>query len=378
MHLIVVKLAAIGDLSISIHSLSLIDLSAVKILDIITDNELVPLACHLVEHWALGRTPSTNHQNSTHNDPRPLVRVHGVHARALFNKQGRFNQVKAFFKLRGLIGDLKHAQTDTETLKTLVLVMHRDQRYRLLGADGILGHSTPQNEYDAQRTFLLEYFPSRILKREHPDIQTTDATNLAHQANELKIGIFIGGGQNTKTQFTEKSYPRFPELIAALLSICRNSQTPYDALKLSITLLGSQEDRTQAQAIIMHNNAPASITDHTGHYSLPELCEHLRTLDIYIGTDSGPSHLAAQLLDGTSSKVFILFGPTNPKTWAPSFNKNCHIVSEPVPCAPCYQDDGHFKPCLLDNNPQGARFQLCMKQIEPHALARYVLGRNSL
>ncbi len=379
MHLIVVKLAAIGDLSITIQSLSLVDLSTVQVLDIITDNELVPLANYLVNQWKLNNPQRTESAHLASHCAQPTIRVHGINAKALFNKHGRIDQIKSFLKLRRMIGALKRTQERAKKVqsKTLVVVMHRDQRYRWLGADAILNHQPQRNEYDAQRDFLLGYFPHRTDTHQHAS--KTNQTDLPKN-NELRIGIFLGGGQNAKTQFSEKSYPRFHELISELVAVITNSSEKIRAPNLSIILFGSPDDSAQANKILGHRgittSAKNSITDYTGQCSLPELCEHLKTLDVYIGTDSGPSHLAAQLLNGTPSKVFVLFGPTNPNTWAPTFNQNCHVIFEKLPCSPCYQDDGNFKRCHLDNNLLGDQFQLCMKQIDPKALAQYVLSAN--
>ncbi|HAX44810.1 MAG TPA: hypothetical protein DCY80_19905, partial [Solibacterales bacterium] len=46
---------------------------------------------------------------------------------------------------------------------------------------------------------------------------------------------------------------------------------------------------------------------------LAELIPYLATARAYLGNDSGPTHVAAAL----GLPTLALFGPTNPKVWAP-------------------------------------------------------------
>lgn len=52
--------------------------------------------------------------------------------------------------------------------------------------------------------------------------------------------------------------------------------------------------------------------------------------DIYIGNDSGISHLAGTI----AKRAVVIFGPTNPAIWRPS-GSNVETVSANVRCAPC-------------------------------------------
>jgi ADP-heptose:LPS heptosyltransferase len=55
--------------------------------------------------------------------------------------------------------------------------------------------------------------------------------------------------------------------------------------------------------------------------------------DLYLGNDSGISHLAGCL--GTRSVV--LFGPTDPVLWKP-FGENVRVVRGMADCSPCSDD----------------------------------------
>ena len=63
--------------------------------------------------------------------------------------------------------------------------------------------------------------------------------------------------------------------------------------------------------------------------SLGKLAALLRS-DLYLGNDSGVSHLAAALGVATT----VLFGPSNVGRWAPR-GKNVTVVTQNADCAPC-------------------------------------------
>lgn len=64
--------------------------------------------------------------------------------------------------------------------------------------------------------------------------------------------------------------------------------------------------------------------------TLPQVAALLRRSDLYLGNDSGISHLAGVV--GASGVV--VFGPTDPATWAPQ-GKALRVVHAPEPCASC-------------------------------------------
>src|SRR5262249_24532110 len=47
--------------------------------------------------------------------------------------------------------------------------------------------------------------------------------------------------------------------------------------------------------------------------SLSELADLVRTARLFVGCDSGPAHLAAQL----GVQTLAIFGPTDPRVWSP-------------------------------------------------------------
>ncbi len=69
---------------------------------------------------------------------------------------------------------------------------------------------------------------------------------------------------------------------------------------------------------------------HISNNELIMVASFLSLCCIYIGNDSGISHLAALLCE----KIIVIFGPTDPLLWKPPYN-NVKVVSIDCECAPC-------------------------------------------
>ncbi len=95
---------------------------------------------------------------------------------------------------------------------------------------------------------------------------------------------------------------------------------------------------------------------------LEQLAAVLSRSRLYLGNDSGVTHLAAAAGAGG---VLALFGPTDPQVWAP-WGKQVRILQAPCPRAPCTR--GQWIPCP---EPQ------CLKDLSPEwvlAVAGAMLG----
>jgi len=66
------------------------------------------------------------------------------------------------------------------------------------------------------------------------------------------------------------------------------------------------------------------------NYSLDKVLQRLASAHIFIGNDSGFSHLAAVL----GLPTLAIFGPTDPSIWGP-VGERVHILWDPPPCSPC-------------------------------------------
>ncbi len=69
---------------------------------------------------------------------------------------------------------------------------------------------------------------------------------------------------------------------------------------------------------------------HIAESTLITIASFLRLSDIYLGNDSGVSHLSALLC----KRVLIIFGPTNHNVWRPPYNNVKGLVPK-IECAPC-------------------------------------------
>jgi ADP-heptose:LPS heptosyltransferase len=85
-----------------------------------------------------------------------------------------------------------------------------------------------------------------------------------------------------------------------------------------------------------------------GKTSLGGLAAVISRLDLFIGNDTGPSHLAHAL----RTPSITLFGPVDVRRWAPLDRARHVVLREPVPCSPC----GHAE-CPIDHR--------CLRWITP-------------
>ena len=67
--------------------------------------------------------------------------------------------------------------------------------------------------------------------------------------------------------------------------------------------------------------------------SLPQVVALLRRCSLYVGNDSGISHLAG----GVGARGVVLFGPTDPHAWAPR-STTLQVLHGPGPCGQCPED----------------------------------------
>jgi heptosyltransferase-3 len=77
--------------------------------------------------------------------------------------------------------------------------------------------------------------------------------------------------------------------------------------------------------------------DLTGKLSLLELSAAIDQASFVITVDSLPMHIAA----AKKKPTVAIFGPTSPVRWGPWQNPNAIIVSQKLPCQPCYQAGCH-------------------------------------
>ncbi|NQT96040.1 MAG: glycosyltransferase family 9 protein [Candidatus Omnitrophica bacterium] len=94
-------------------------------------------------------------------------------------------------------------------------------------------------------------------------------------------------------------------------------------------LVGSEKDKTPIGNIIKASQAP--MLNAAGALSLGGLLELINKSKIFIGVDSGPSHIAA-LHDKPS--VILYSGTNSPDEWGP-LSKEAVVIQKEIPCKGC-------------------------------------------
>jgi len=117
-----------------------------------------------------------------------------------------------------------------------------------------------------------------------------------------------------------------------------------------VVVVGGSEDTPFAEQLEPHVN----LRDWTGRLSVPQTAAFLERADLFVGSDSGPAHLAA--CAGIAS--VILFSGTNQHAqWRP-WSRRSLVLREHVACHPCHQ-----KTCPLVDHP-------CMTGLKPERVYR--------
>jgi ADP-heptose:LPS heptosyltransferase len=117
-----------------------------------------------------------------------------------------------------------------------------------------------------------------------------------------------------------------------------------------VIVIGGPEDADAARVLEPH----ARLRDWTGRMTVPQTTAFLERADLFLGADSGPSHLAA--CAGTPS-VVLFSGTNRAGQWRP-WSRRSLVLQHDVPCRPC-----HHKVCPLADHP-------CMSGLSPDRVYR--------
>ncbi len=148
------------------------------------------------------------------------------------------------------------------------------------------------------------------------DAESVDGL-LASQVAPGKTLVLVhpGGGVNPGMMLTAKRWP--PEKFAALAEMVANFTNGH------IIVLGSKTDEPVTFAVVqsLRHAQSSPITDLTGTLTLTQiaaLAAQPRTA-LYIGNDNGVAHLAA----AAGAKLLMIFGPSDPRRYAPFVPPGC-------------------------------------------------------
>ncbi len=148
------------------------------------------------------------------------------------------------------------------------------------------------------------------------------------------IAVVLESSWESKDWFLDS----YIELISLILQESNNS----------IILLGTKKSGEWSEKILSQIVSPR-ISSFVAKTSLRQLAAIIATVDLAVGPDSGPGHLASAL----NTKYITIFGPTAPDRVAPYGARSLAIEAQLL-CRPCYKKTcpGFQKACLRLVSPQ--------------------------
>jgi len=235
----------------------------------------------------------------------------------------------------------------------LVLLAHRDRRYRLLtlplryrelrklGAGrraGPLCGRSHADEYVRMVTGLDDWHAQRFAPPQPTIVESAASGELIRfAAGRPVVALAPGGARNAARTSPLKRWPldRYVRLAERLAH-----------RGFGVVVVGDPTEAWVSDAF-----GQTAALDLVGRTTIPELLGVLARCAATVAHDSGPLHLATL----TGCPVVALFGPTHPDAFA-ARDRPVHVLwpGQQLPCAPCY-DGREFAAC--DNN-------LCMQMIE--------------
>jgi heptosyltransferase-2 len=117
-----------------------------------------------------------------------------------------------------------------------------------------------------------------------------------------------------------------------------------------VILIGGPDDVEIARQI----EPNPSLRDWTGQLAVTETAALLERADLFIGSDSGPAHIAAS---ASAASVILFSGTNRPRQWRP-WSRRALVLRRKVSCRPC-----HHKSCPLADHP-------CMSGLDPDRVFR--------
>ncbi len=117
--------------------------------------------------------------------------------------------------------------------------------------------------------------------------------------------------------------------------------------EIKVILVGDNKDRRAEKAI--YEKVGNNFLSLVAQINLMELRELISRSNLFIGSDSGPMHIAAT----TSTPIVALFGPTSPAIFGP-WKAKARIIEKEFNCRPCRQKKCIYRDfrCLRTITPE--------------------------
>lgn len=170
------------------------------------------------------------------------------------------------------------------------------------------------------------------------------------KSTQIKPKIALSTGSSERWKSKQWGLENYSELIQKLFE-----------QEIEITLIGSKLELENAKIITSRIPAVINLVNKT---SLIELKNILASVDLYIGNDSGPTHIAA----GVGTDTLTIFGSTGIKH-CPAFEnyKGTHLYIKPdssILCHPCYKGLCPTKHECMKNISVDAVFDIALKHLK--------------
>lgn len=368
-HILVVKLAAIGDLLLATPALRALRESYPQAqIDLL----VTPSSAGVLDDWEVINRVIVldkylfDHPKQLFTRPSNLLKLRPL-LRDL--RSGHYNAVLLMHHLTLFFGRRKHQALMLATGAKyrvgldnghgwFLNVRVRDEgfghmheaEYNLAVA-GAVGGKTSQKELTMPLTEAHRQEARRLVFGTTPS-ESGDATNLARGARPIIVMHPGSGGYSTARRWS-------PERFAQL------ADTLYRDAGGQLLLIGGPEEAELHRQIMGMLRSGVPVRSLAGKGTIQVTAAVLELADLFIGNDAGPMHLAAAV----GTPVVAIFGLSNSEAWGPytgqRADRKAIIVKQDLPCMPCFYR-GHDL-----GLPEGCATRDCLAtlDIDPVAVA---------
>ncbi|MEW6067435.1 MAG: glycosyltransferase family 9 protein [Nitrospirota bacterium] len=190
---------------------------------------------------------------------------------------------------------------------------------------GVRMHISEFRSMQINPDIQLPEIPHAIIPSQRLETAKNFLYRAGFDSKKLVIAIHPGSGSKRKRWQLERYFE--------LIKILKNKYDP-----IFILISGPAEDDTFKDTIweFLMNNSPGML--HVCNDELTMVAAYLSQSHIYIGNDSGVTHLASIL----RNNVIAIFGYTDPVLWKP-LGRNVKVIRREYECSPC--SDEKSKTC---------------------------------
>ena len=183
----------------------------------------------------------------------------------------------------------------------------------------------PKNMHRAEEyAYLLRDFHASPTDNLDVSISVSPSRNVLELRAKYKVGVNI----NSEAQSRRMSHRKWANIINSIL----------DESDSYVILTGSKKDINNVRYLEHLIKRKERVLNLAGKTNLVELSEVIKSLDLFISSDSGPAHLSNALHVPT----IVLFGAGDEKNTAPYNRKYVKIIRENLDCSPCLRNTCRF------------------------------------